>query len=92
MSKPLDKTQALLEGLLTEMPVKEGRYRELMVYYMPSSDPTFKEWSVEAGNPSQRALLGEEPGDFLGQGHTLAEAVENLRKVMIANDGRRVID
>lgn len=92
MSKSLDKTQALLEALLSEMPVRDGRYRELIVYYMPSSDPTFKEWSVEAGNPSQQALLGEEPGDFLGQGYTLAEAVENLRKVMIANDGRRVID
>lgn len=92
MSKSLDKTQSLLESLLAEMPVKDGRYREVMVYYMPSSDPTFREWSVEAGNPSQRALLGEEPGDFLGQGYTLAEAVDNLRKVMLANDGPRVID
>lgn len=62
MSKPLDKTQAILEALLTEMPVRDGRCRELMVYYMPSGDPTSKEWSVEAGNSSDRILLGEEPG------------------------------
>ena len=92
MSKSLDKTQALLEALLAEMPVKDGRCRELMVYYMPSEDPTFREWSVEAGNPSQRNLLGEEPGDFMGQGYTLSEAVDNLKKVMLANDGRRVIN
>ena len=92
MSKSLDKVQALLKALLAEMPVKDGRCRELMVYYYPSGDPSFREWSIEAGNPSQHALLGEVSGDFLGQGYTLTEAVDNLRKVMLANDGRRVID
>ena len=88
MAKVLDDAQAYLEALLAEMPDIPGSSRELMIYHWAVLD---NPWSVECGNPSPNTLLGEVPADFLGQGKTLGEAVEDLRRAMLAHNGPRVV-